>query len=83
MLCFLGQWRAKIWIVLESLNNGIGEVDGGGSLKLLFVAGEADVIVSLALIASSVLNEALYDAGAERSRTTVRGSDRVSRRGTC
>ena len=41
-------------------------VNGGCGLKLLVVAGEANIIIAKALIASSVLNEAPCNARVDR-----------------
>ena len=73
MLRVLRQRGTKIRIILQSLDDRVGQMDGGRDLELFVVAGKADVVVTSTLVASSVLNEALYDAGAERSRTTMKG----------
>lgn len=67
MLRVLRQRGTEIRIILQSLDDRVRQMDGGRDLELFVVAGKADVVVPLALIASSVLDEALYDAGAERS----------------
>ena len=48
-------------------------VNGGCCLKLLVVAGEANVIVAIALIASPILDEATCNAGKNGGRATNLG----------